>query len=652
MSLSQDAEVPTDAPGAEQWLRRAIRTAPLSLKIALVMVGLAGIAGVLFLTIPGLQSFASRQSLIDAFAPPFTSAGLLGTDQLGRAMEWRLLAGFGISLSVALSVTAISLVLGLVMGVLAGLFGKTADRIVSIAVDVAWAYPAVLLAVVMAGILGPGLPSVVLALGLSIWAAFARIVRAQVLSLREQDYVLAARALGYGRLYIAVHHLVPILVPIGLVMASFYVALAVIAEAGLSFIGLGAQAPTPSLGGALAEGYTFISSSPWPIVASALTIIFLVTTFNRLGDHLRDALDPHQRGRRRKAPSAGHRVGGREVRSSHTPVEAEPMIRVEDLTVVIDEPGRSPVPIVSGLTLDIRDGQTLGIVGESGSGKSVTARAIMGLLSEPLRMTDDSLVAWEGRDIATMSQEQQRRRRGPLVSMVFQDPRASLDPLYPIGRQIAESLEAHGNHSRREVQARMRDTLQRVGLDEPGHYEKRYPHELSGGQLQRAMIAAALILDPRILLADEPTTGLDVTTQRRLVELVSGLKADLGMAVVWITHDLDLVSDVADHLVVMYAGEAVETGSTGELLGSPRHPYTADLLRSRPQAAERRKVPLTTIPGGVPEPGRWHPACRFAPRCRRVLEVCEQTHPQLESAASDRGRSWRCVNPEPREDVQ
>lgn len=649
MSLTGDTDIAVPS-SADRHLRRALATLPWGLRVSLLVVALAGVAGVLFLVVPELRSLVGRQSLIDAFAPPFTDAGLLGTDQLGRPMEWRLLAGLGISLGVAISVTAISVSLGLVLGIIAGFYGRVADRVVSVAVDVAWAYPAVLLAVVAAGILGPGLNSVILALGLSIWAAFARIVRAQVLSLREQEYVLAARALGYGRLYIAVHHLVPNLVPIGLVMASFYIALAVIAEAGLSFIGLGAQPPTPSLGGALSEGYTFVSSSPWPILTAAGAIILLVTTFNRLGDHLRDALDPHHQGRGGASATTHVRAWTVDRDTEHASEPGDDVaIATRNLTVVLDAQDGTPIPIVSGVSLDIRPGQTLGVVGESGSGKTVTARALIGLVPSPLRTTPDSLVRWDGQDIAALSKERLRRLRGPLVSMVFQDPRASLDPLYPIGRQIGEAIEAHHSLPRRAVRERVLESLSQVGLDNPRMFETRYPHEMSGGQLQRVMLAASLVLEPKVLIADEPTTGLDVTTQKRIVELVRSLADDLGMSVVWITHDLDLVADLVEDLIVMYAGETVEAGPTEQVLRHPRHPYTVDLLLSRPQAAERRKARLATIPGGVPEPGHWPSACRFAPRCRRVLDVCREEHPELGGSGDAAHRQWRCLNPEPRE---
>ncbi len=298
---------------------------------------------------------------------------------------------------------------------------------------------------------------------------------------------------------------------------------------------------------------------------------------------------------------------------------------------------------MSDFALKLKDGSTLGIVGESGSGKSVAARAMTGLLPHGLSLSAGR-VFWNGVDIATIPADKLRDSRGRVVGMVFQDARASMDPLYTIGEQITEGLRAHVQGSARAHRQRVLDMLSRVGLNDPAVYYDRYPHQLSGGQMQRAALAAALILEPKILIADEPTTGLDATTQKKIVTLIKGLQREMGMTIIWISHDVDLVSQIAESTIVMYAGEVVEAGRTEDLLGLQRHPYTLGLLKSRPDLSTARKSALRAVPGNVPEPGAWPEACRFAPRCERALEICGRVHPDLHPETE--GRMVRCHNPE------
>ena len=641
MSAADATELPA-RPVAEQDLRRIILSAPWPLLVLLGLLLAGGLAGTFMLLQPDYSRLVYRQSLGRAYAPPFSPGAWLGADQLGRPMEWRLLAGLAISLGTAATVTAIATLLGMTMGILAGFFGRAADRVVTVIIDVTWAYPTLLLAVVVAGIIGPGIWTVIWALGLTLWAAMAHIVRAQVLMLREQDFVLAARALGYSRATIALRHLVPNLLPIWILMATLFVALTIIAEAGLSFIGIGAQSPTPSLGKTLAEGFTFASSSSWPLVFGSATIVGLVSVLNSFGDHLGDAIDP----RRRLPALLRPRWPGATPSAPPLAAPTEGTLLAADSISVAALRGRAAVPVLTGFSLRLDAGRTLGIVGESGSGKSVAARALTGLLPAGLAQTGGR-VLWQGADIAVLPEEALRARRGSFVAMAFQDARAHLDPLYTIGDQIAEALRAHQSLPAQQVRRRVRDMLDRVGLADPAMYD-RYPHQLSGGQLQRAALAAALVTGPRVLICDEPTTGLDATTQKRIVELVTLLQREMQMAIIWISHDLDLVSSLADDILVMYAGQGVEFGAASEVLAAPRHPYTRGLVESRPDLRQPRKSRVTAIAGSVPEPGAWPACCRFAPRCGRVLEVCRSAAPDLRPDGALPPRLVRCHNPEPR----
>ncbi|MBX3531613.1 MAG: dipeptide/oligopeptide/nickel ABC transporter permease/ATP-binding protein [Rhizobiaceae bacterium] len=634
MSAAVDIGRPVRA-GAQSGVARILRGTPRWMLVTVALFVLAGIAGLFLMWSPDYSKLVFRQSLRNAYAAPLTKGTLLGADQLGRAVEYRLLAGLGISLLCAAAVTLIATTLGLFMGLLGSFFGRTADRVVTTVIDVTWAYPTILLAVVIAGIQGPGVSTVIWALGLTLWSALARIVRAQVLVLREQDYVLAARALGYGRVYISLRHLVPNLVPVCILMATLFVALTIIAEAGLSFIGLGAQSPTPSLGKTLAEGFSFASSSPWPLVFGSLTIIGLVTTLNALGDHLRDTLDP-------KGTIPLPRLG---IIRPPAPALAAPdeartvALAARDVSVAISRPS-GDVPVLTSLSLALSQNRTLGIVGESGSGKSVAARALLGLLPAGLVQSGGS-VLWQGRDIAALDAEALRRERGRFIALVFQDARASVDPLYTVGAQIAETLQAHFPQDSAAARQATLGMLARVGLADPAYFD-RYPHQLSGGQMQRAALAAALVLRPRVLIADEPTTGLDATTQKKIVSLVRELRRELGMTVIWISHDLDLVSEIADDIAVMYAGQVAETGAVADVLRAPSHPYTRGLIESRPGRGAAPKTRLPAIAGNVPEPADWPATCRFLPRCGQALAACSMVQPALDGA---HGRQVRCHNP-------
>ena len=299
-----------------------------------------------------------------------------------------------------------------------------------------------------------------------------------------------------------------------------------------------------------------------------------------------------------------------------------PVLEVEDLVVT----ARSGVDLVRGVGLSVEPGQALGLVGESGSGKSMTALAVMGLLPDNVRIGGGS-VRVGGRDVAALPEPERRKVRGAQVGMIYQEPMTALNPLMRVGAQITEGLTAHGTTAA-EARKRAAETLERVGLP-VGRALRAYPHQLSGGMRQRAMIAVAAALRPRVLIADEPTTALDVTVQRQVIELVDELRAEEGMAVVWITHDLGVVAHIADRTAVMYAGRVVEEGATAGLFARPSHPYTAGLLRSLPDRRSADRPPLVQIGGLPPDLARLPDGCPFAPRCPQRRDVCAVTEPGL-----------------------
>jgi peptide/nickel transport system ATP-binding protein len=303
-------------------------------------------------------------------------------------------------------------------------------------------------------------------------------------------------------------------------------------------------------------------------------------------------------------------------------MSAAPILEIDGLNVDFATAGKW-VRAVDDVSLDIGAGEVVGLVGESGSGKSVSSLAVLGLLPPKSSRTQVRSIKFAGRELSTASAEALRAIRGGKISMIFQEPMTSLNPAFTIGNQIAESVRVHRHASRRESWARAVEMLDRVGIPEPGRRAKDYPHAFSGGMRQRAMIAMALACDPKLLIADEPTTALDVTIQAQILELIKGLQRDFEMAVLFVTHDLGVVADICNRVVVMYAGQVVERAGVDELFARPHHPYSEGLLESMPQVAELGK-PLTVIPGQVPRPEEYPVGCRFAPRCKHALAVCRE----------------------------
>ena len=320
-----------------------------------------------------------------------------------------------------------------------------------------------------------------------------------------------------------------------------------------------------------------------------------------------------------------------------------PLLEVENLQTTFRLSRRQSLRAVDGVSFAINPGETLAIVGESGSGKSVTSLSIMRLLPKGIGAITGGSVRLRGRELTTLSEGEMRAIRGRDMGMIFQEPMTSLNPVHTIGRQIAEVLIRHEGLSQDDAWKRAVGMLELVGIPEPAKRAAGYPHQMSGGMRQRAMIAMALACKPQLLIADEPTTALDVTIQAQILELMKDLQRELGMAIVFITHDLGVVAEMADRVVVMYAGQVVETGTVEEIFARPRMPYTAGLMGSVPRLGSSRGVRgrLATIPGQVPQLGALPAGCRFRPRCAHAVPACAAVEPALETGAD--GREVRCI---------
>jgi peptide/nickel transport system ATP-binding protein len=324
---------------------------------------------------------------------------------------------------------------------------------------------------------------------------------------------------------------------------------------------------------------------------------------------------------------------------------AENLLEVDDLSVTFTRRGSKPVHAVDGVSFQVRPGQIVGIVGESGSGKSVTSLAVMGLL--PRRgVTTSGRVRYRGQDLLSAGVKQLNNLRGREIAMVFQDPMSSLNPVVPIGVQVTEVLLRHSDVSRAEAKAEATELLRRCGIPDPGRRLKEYPHQLSGGMRQRALIAIALACKPALLICDEPTTALDVTIQAQVLELLKELVNDLDTAMIMITHDLGVVAGLCDFVNVMYSGRVVESASRQELFAHPRHRYTEGLLASIPRLDNPRGEPLRPIRGTPRDVISWSKACAFAPRCDHADEACATADiPLMADGLGD--HRMRCVHPAP-----
>jgi peptide/nickel transport system ATP-binding protein len=314
-----------------------------------------------------------------------------------------------------------------------------------------------------------------------------------------------------------------------------------------------------------------------------------------------------------------------------------PLLAVENL--VLTFPGESGrVAVVDKVSLTIGRGETLALVGESGCGKSLTALAIMRLLPRPGRIEASSRIEFDGRNLLALSVPEMRSIRGGAIGMIFQEPMTSLNPVTSVGQQVLEAVLLHEKVSRRAARERVIELLQMVGIPDPRTRFGAYPHQLSGGLKQRVMIATAMAMRPRLLIADEPTTALDATIRAQILELLRQLSAMTGTAVLLITHDFGVVNEIADRVAVMYAGMIVEEGTRRDLLSQPRHPYAQGLLKSVPRP-EARGGRLEEIKGVVPRPGRWPPACRFAPRCPSAFDRCRAELPHRTEVSPSQG-AW------------
>ena len=629
---ADDAGAPVASrPSAWQLLKRnTLALAGLVIVAGLTLIALA--APILPLADPNATDPANR------LLPPLSDGALLGTDQLGRDMLSRLVWGTQVSLAVGVAATLVATLIGSAIGLVAAFFGRIVDQALMRGIDMLMAFPYLLLALAIVAALGPGLMNALLAIAIVNIPFFARSVRGATLNLVGREFIEAARLSGFSNARIILSELLPNVLPIIIITMSTTVGWMILETAGLSFLGLGAQPPQADLGSMLGDGRNLIIRSPHVSIVPGVLILVLVIGINLLGDGLRDVLDPRLKSGALSRPVARTEAAPEAERPAEGPV-GTPLLAVCDLETrfrIGDDTHRA----VSDVRFEVARGEAVGIVGESGSGKSVTAMSVLGLVPTPPGRITGGRILFDGEDLLALPLGALQDIRGNRIAYIFQDPLTTLNPLIPVGEQIAETLRRHGGLDRRAAWDRAVELLDRVDIPEPPAKARAYPHELSGGQRQRVVIAMALANAPDLIIADEPTTALDVTTQARVLALLNDLRREAGAALIFITHDLGVVSELCDRVLVMYAGRIVESGTVEDVFGAPRHPYTRRLLDCVPILGEPDRS-IDAIPGLPPAIDRLPPGCAFAPRCALVQEACRTGVIPLHEVAP--GHAARCL---------
>ena len=599
-------------------------SARISVIVLALVVLMAVFANVLAPYDPISTGFVPRQ------AP--TAEHWFGTDNQARDILSRVMYGARYSLVIGLGATSFALVLGSIIGSIAAVSRKWVSEVIMRILDVIMSFPGIALAATFVVVFGNSLPSLIFAIGFLYIPQIARIVRANVVSEYGQDYVRAVVVSGARAPWILIRHVMRNCIAPVLVFTIVLVADAIVFEASLSFLSAGITEPTPTWGNILAAARQGVLLGQWwQAFFPGLFIIITVLCLNILSEGITDAIAAPKSaakpsdanlGAQREAdrfvtdPALAYKAQAetlaarlaqlKEVETSRTDRSVaerpeKPVLEVRDLCIQF--PRHGDVNVVDRVSFSVGPRQTMGLVGESGCGKSITALAVMGLLDKAAKVSGE--VVYDGRNLLELRERDLVSLRGREISMVYQDALSSLNPSMLIRSQMKQLTRRGGTRTAEEL-------LELVGLD-PKRTLNSYPHELSGGQRQRVLIAMALTRDPKVVIADEPATALDVTVQKQVIELLNRLQAELGFAMVFVSHDLALVAEVADYVTVMYAGQVVEQGSVRDILTAPVHEYTRGLLGSV-LSIEACGDRLHQIPGSVPSPADFPKGDRFAPR--------------------------------------
>ncbi|MBC9711084.1 dipeptide/oligopeptide/nickel ABC transporter permease/ATP-binding protein [Streptomyces sp. TRM66268-LWL] len=584
-----------------------------------LMLGLAGLAFFVVLGIVAPFIWTDRaETLTDQTHLAASAEHWFGTDALGRDIFARTMVATRLTLLMCLATTAIAAVGGIGFGAAIWVGGPRVRALGQRVIDVLISYPSVIFALAMVAILGPGVGTSIVAIGLATCPAFARLTTNLAASIAGRDFVSTARLLGVPPSRLLRRHILPNIAEPLLVLLSVAFTVSLKALSGLSFLGVGVQAPDYDWGAVLHKGLEGIYLNPWPALGPSLVIILAGLSGGLIGDGLAAAVNP----------AAGRKRGYRAKVEALTSVPAydahdEDALAVADrLSVVLPDGTR----LVDEVSFAIKPSEVLGLVGESGSGKSLTAMALAKLLPDDLTAVAGTLKVGD----LDLNGRPPAGRLATEIGIVYQDPSASFNPTLKLGGQLTETLRKHGGASRAAAAEQAVGQLAAARVTLPEQRLKQYPYELSGGMRQRAMIASALLTSPKLLIADEPTTALDVTVQAEVLGLLREANERDGTAILLISHDVGVISAICDRVVVMYAGRIVETLPIERLrAGEAEHPYTHALLAATPTLHSPVDEPLSSIPGRPPHPAGRPAGCAFASRCPLARQQCHDELPVL-----------------------
>jgi oligopeptide/dipeptide ABC transporter ATP-binding protein len=635
-------------------------------KIGIAIVGVLLIAAIVG---PPLLSGPASQLHFDALNLSPSMHHWLGTDTLGRDRLARLVVASRLSIVLALEATLLGAGIGIVWGAGTALLPGHLRSIGLRLIDALMAFPAVLVAIFIGAILGASANSAMIGVAVGLSVPFARVTSNLALSLTAREYVQAARMTGVRGPQLIFRHILPNAGETLAITATVTMSASIVALATLSFLGLGVQSPQYDWGDLLTQGVQQIYESPAAAFGPAVAIAVVALAFGFLGEALARSMNPARwradRGAgasptipAKAASNGAHRPAAQVAQRPAAPVTSgldlqtasavtavatrrDQVLEVENLTVSF--PGtNSTLHLVNGISFSVARGEMIGIAGESGSGKTMTAMAVAGLIPHPGRVTGTVRLA--GCELTTASSQERRNALVKNLAVVFQDPMSSLNPALTIGRQMTEAVEVHGNMPHREALALAEQRLAELNIPAPALQLSRYPHELSGGMRQRVMIAMGLMNTPPLLIADEPTTSLDLTVQAQLMELFHKVSEEHDMAVLLISHNLGLLSQNCSRVITMYAGGIVEDGPTEDVLLDPLHPYTRALLAVAPKLDHPRGDRLASIPGQPPDVNSLPLGCAFHPRCPVALDRCKVEMPPLVGRAHGRHVSCWVAN--------
>ncbi|QCQ17593.1 dipeptide/oligopeptide/nickel ABC transporter permease/ATP-binding protein [Microbacterium sp. RG1] len=626
------AEESQPAVKRPNFLRATIRrpSALVSLLFLVIVVLACLFAGVISPYSPYAQNLDAVYELPSVAHP-------LGTDSLGRDLLARLLFGGQVTLSGALIAVVVYVVLGVLVGILAGTAGGRFDAVIMRFVDLMQSIPGLIVLLVVLAIFGSNEIAAMVTLGALSSPSLIRVVRGSTLAAKTELYVTAGRVAGLTPGQIQRRHILPAISGPAITQATLFAAAAILTEAGLGYLGLGVQPPQPNWGNLINDAQQAMMIQPWMLVPTGGVLVLVSLALGLLGNAIRDAYmgrgarsDQQEQSWKAIAPRAA-------LADQRIAPDGEVLLSIRELSVALDE---GATTIVDRVSLDVRAGEAVGIVGESGCGKTMFVTALL-RVTPPGSVVTAGACSFGGIELMELSEKSINSVRGREIAYISQEPISSLDPVFTAGQQVAEAVRQHRRVSRRQARRIALELFAQVRLPDPAAAAARYPHELSGGMAQRVAIARALAGNPRILIADEPTTALDVTVQAEILDLLRELREQTGMALIMVTHDWGVLADSCERAVVMYAGQIVEEASVESLVSAPRHPYSKALLESNPSEVEVG-VRLPTIPGLVPRPGTWPTSCRFADRCAFARDDCRQAPIALSQVAD---RSFRCLHP-------